>query len=73
MLRSKGIAAQVHYIPVTSQPYYKNRGYRTSEFRNAQKFYKNAISLPLFPAMSDEDVRYVIKTVTDILCQKRAR
>lgn len=71
-LHSKGIAAQVHYIPVTSQPYYRDRGYKTSEFRNAQRFYKNAISLPLFPAMSDEDVRYVIKTVTDILCQKRA-
>jgi len=71
-LHSKGIAAQVHYIPVTSQPYYRDMGYKTSGFRNAQRFYKNAISLPLFPAMSDEDVRYVIKTVMDILCQKRA-
>lgn len=66
-LHSRGIGAQVHYIPVTSQPYYKKMGYRTSEFPNAERFYENTISLPLYPGITDAEIGYVIKTVKEII------
>lgn len=69
-LHFAGIGAQVHYIPVTSQPYYSRMGYKTSEFPAAKRFYKNAITLPLYPKMKDEDVLYVAKRVKDIICHK---
>ncbi|MDP3791543.1 MAG: UDP-4-amino-4,6-dideoxy-N-acetyl-beta-L-altrosamine transaminase [Candidatus Omnitrophota bacterium] len=69
-LHDKGIGAQVHYIPVTSHPYYRSKGYKTSEFCNAQRFYNNTISLPLHPGMSDKEVLYVAKTVIGVLCSR---
>ncbi len=69
-LHLKGVGAQVHYIPVTSHPYYRNKGYKTSDFPNSKKFYNNAISLPLHPKMTNGQVDHVIKTVKQIICQK---
>lgn len=54
-LRAQGIGTQVHYIPVHEQPYYRGR-YGHLELPGADAYYARALSLPLFPAMSDEDV-----------------
>jgi UDP-4-amino-4,6-dideoxy-N-acetyl-beta-L-altrosamine transaminase len=64
-LRQKGIGTQVHYIPVNSQPYYvgKYGEYRPKEYPVTESYYRNCLSIPLFPMMSDEEVEYVEKTI----------
>lgn len=51
-MREAGIGVNVHYIPVHLQPYYERQGFRRGDFPAAEDYYANAISLPLFPAMT---------------------
>lgn len=63
-LHNTGIAVQVHYIPVHLQPYYRRTfGTRPGLCLEAEKYYSEALSLPLFPAMSDQDQ---IRTVDEV-------
>jgi len=63
-LREAGLGVNVHYIPVHLQPYYQQTfGFREGDFPKAEACYQGAITLPLYAAMSDEDVETVIKTV----------
>ena len=56
-LRDNDIRLQVHYRPVPLQPYYrKNYGYKAGDFPQAEKYYRQAVSLPIFPLMTDDDV-----------------
>ena len=65
-LRNRGIGTQVHYIPVSSQPYYKNL-YGTPELPGAAAYYARTLSLPLFPGMTDDDVIRVVASLKDVL------
>lgn len=58
-LRAAGIGLNVHYIPVHLQPDYQRLGFKRGDFPEAEKYYNEAITLPLFPAMSGDDVRRV--------------
>ncbi len=62
-LREAGLGVQVHYIPVYLQPHYRRLGYGANLCPTAEAFYREAISIPLYPEMSDEDKDYVIETV----------
>jgi UDP-4-amino-4,6-dideoxy-N-acetyl-beta-L-altrosamine transaminase len=63
-LRAHGVGSQVHYIPVHLQPWYRERfGYREGDYPQAERYYQRALSLPLYPAMSDADVDTVIAAV----------
>lgn len=62
-LQQQNIGVNVHYIPVHLQPYYQQLGYKKGICPNAEKFYEEMITLPLFPAMSEKDVNDVIKAV----------
>lgn len=55
-LRSNGIGVNVHYIPVHTQPWYAKMGYRKGDFPNAERYYEQAISLPMFPELSEDQV-----------------
>ncbi|MBU1084658.1 MAG: UDP-4-amino-4,6-dideoxy-N-acetyl-beta-L-altrosamine transaminase, partial [Candidatus Omnitrophica bacterium] len=66
-LHRRGIKVQVHYIPITRQPYYRKQGFKRTDFPNAEKYYKSVVSLPLYPRMTDEDVDYVVKNVKEII------
>jgi UDP-4-amino-4,6-dideoxy-N-acetyl-beta-L-altrosamine transaminase len=67
-LREKGIFAQVHYIPVHLQPYYrKNFGYKIGDYPMAEEFYKREISIPIFPKMTEEEINYVIQSVLEAI------
>jgi UDP-4-amino-4,6-dideoxy-N-acetyl-beta-L-altrosamine transaminase len=55
-LRAQGIGVNVHYIPVHLQPDFEQFGFRPGMFPEAERYYEEAITLPLFPAMKDEDV-----------------
>lgn len=70
-LRSAGIGVQVHYIPIPRQPFYKNLGFKTEDYPKSEKYYQSAISLPVFPKMTDDQIDYVIRTVTNILNEAR--
>jgi UDP-4-amino-4,6-dideoxy-N-acetyl-beta-L-altrosamine transaminase len=67
-LREKGIGTQVHYIPVHRQPYYRQR-YGALDLPGADAYYQRQLSLPLFPAMKDEDVERVVDGLTSIVRQ----
>jgi UDP-4-amino-4,6-dideoxy-N-acetyl-beta-L-altrosamine transaminase len=63
-LRARNVLTQVHYIPVHLQPFYRTTyGTREGQFPAAEAFYEQALSLPLYPAMSDEDVARVVAAV----------
>ena len=64
--REKGLALQVHYIPVHTQPYYAQYGYKQGDYPNAEHYYEHCISLPLYPALSDEDVTEIIGRLKEI-------
>jgi len=66
-LRASGIGVNVHYIPVHTQPYFRTLGFHAGDFPEAEKYYENAISLPMFPGLSEKDQDYVIDTLRDIL------
>ena len=66
-LRERGLVTQVHYIPVHTQPYYKkNLGTKFGDFPNAEDYYKSCLSIPMFPAMTDEDVHRVVGEIKDL-------
>lgn len=59
-LREQGIGVNVHYIPVHTQPYYEQMGFRQGDFPDAESYYYEAISLPMFQTMSDEQQDVVV-------------
>ena len=66
-LRDAGIGVNVHYIPVHTQPYYSKLGFKQGDFPNAEEYYSRAISLPMFPALTDEDFDHVCNTLKRVL------
>jgi dTDP-4-amino-4,6-dideoxygalactose transaminase len=70
LLREKGIGVNLHYIPVHLQPYYHDLGFKKGQLPVAESYYKNAISIPLFHAMSEEQQNEVVKVLTTILLEK---
>ena len=65
-LRASGIGVNVHYIPVHTQPYYKKLGFRSGDFPFAEDYYTNAISIPMYHHLQDEDQDYVVACLSEI-------
>ncbi len=65
-LATHGILTQVHYIPVSEQPYYKDK-YDCPHLPGAMLYYERVLSLPLYPAMAYDDVHIVIKAIKSII------
>ena len=67
-LQKRGIGVQVHYIPIHLQPFYRKRfGYKKGDFPTVERYYQRAITLPLFPKMTDKEIDRVIKTVKKVI------
>lgn len=67
-LKAENIGVNVHYIPVHLQPYYQKRfGYCLGDFPKAENYYSRAITLPIFPKMSDKDIDDVIVAVKKVI------
>ena len=64
-LRAAGIGVNVHYIPVYQHPYYRSHGYAQVVCPNAEEYYKECISLPMYPDLKEEEQEYVIKKVLE--------
>ena len=65
-LRARGVGTQVHYIPVHTQPYYRER-YGEHDLPGASAWYERCLSLPLYPGMADDDVDRVVAALADVL------
>lgn len=67
-LATYGIGSQVHYIPVHTQPWYQaSYGYREGDYPLAERYYQHCLSLPLYSAMSEEDVQRVICAIREVI------
>ncbi|MEZ8452308.1 UDP-4-amino-4,6-dideoxy-N-acetyl-beta-L-altrosamine transaminase [Vibrio splendidus] len=66
-LRERGVGVNLHYIPVHTQPYYQDMGFADGDFPESERYYSEAISLPMFHGMTEEQQDTVVETLTDIL------
>lgn len=67
-LRAANIGVNLHYIPVHIQPYYqKHFGFKIGDFPQAEQYYREAISLPLYPDLNVEQQDYIVQTLGSIL------
>ncbi len=61
--RSAGVQVNIHYIPIYRQPYYKRLGFSEKGFDESEKYYKEAISIPIFPELSLEEQKKVVDLI----------
>ncbi len=66
-LRESGIGVNLHYIPVHLQPYYSQLGFKHGDFPKAEHYYTQAISLPLYPNLSETNQDRVVAALKKIL------
>ena len=66
-MRDAGILVNLHYIPVHLQPYYQEMGFEEGQFPEAEQYYKEAISLPMFPTMTEEQQNFIVNTLKQLL------
>ena len=67
-IKQSGIKLQVHYIPVHMQPFYqKNYEFNTGDFSVSENFYRNEVSLPIYPDLSTDDISSVVNNILEII------
>lgn len=66
-MRNSNIGVNVHYIPVHTQPYYSELGFRKGDFPAAEAYYESCISIPMYPLLTDDEIDYVCSTLGDII------
>ncbi len=66
-LRERGIGSQVHYIPVTAQPFYQRLGHKPTDQPEAYRYYQQALSIPLFFDLTDQEQLTIINTIKELL------
>ena len=66
-LRELGVGVQVHYLPVYLHPYYAGLGYRKGQCPNAERYSFSALSIPLFPHITEREQTFVVKSLEKIM------
>ena len=66
-LKERQIGSQVHYIPVPAQPHYRRLGFRPEDYPNAQRYYQEALSIPLFYDLTDGQQETIISVVRELV------
>ena len=66
-MREQGIIAHLHYIPIHLQPYYQALGFSDGDFPNAETYYKQAVTIPLHPAITAGEQQFVINTLIGLV------
>ena len=66
-MKEKGICLNLHYIPVHTQPYYENLGFKGGDFPNSEKYYEEAFTLPLYYSLTDEQQDHIVKSLVEVL------
>ena len=64
-MKKKGISANIHYIPIHMQPYYQALGFKKGYLPNAEKYYEDAISIPIYPTLKNDQQYEVINTINE--------
>lgn len=64
-LRKYNIYCQIHYIPMHLMPYYQQFGWKEGDFPNVENYYKNCISIPMYPTYTEAEIAYVIKKIDE--------
>ena len=70
-LRADGIGVNLHYIPIHTQPYYRDLGFSPGQFPAAESYYERAISIPLFHSMTDEQQDRVVEVLERVLSARK--
>ena len=66
-MKAKGVCLNLHYIPVHTQPYYQNLGFKNGDFPVSEKYYEEAFTLPLYYSLTDEQQEYIVSTLKEVL------
>lgn len=66
-LKTQGIAAQIHYVPVHLMPYYKNLGFKLGDFPKVESYYKKGLSIPIYPGLGDTNIQLVIDKISEFV------
>lgn len=66
-LRQQGVGVNLHYIPVHTQPHYQRMGFKTGDYPESEQYYAEAISLPMYPGLSDSQQDQVVAALTKAL------
>lgn len=66
-MKAKGVCLNLHYIPVHTQPYYQNLGFKNGDFPVSEKYYEEAFTLPLYYSLTDEQQDYVVSALKEVL------
>jgi dTDP-4-amino-4,6-dideoxygalactose transaminase len=66
-LRNKGIMVNLHYIPIYKQPFYQKIGFEYEYCANAETYYKQAITLPIYPGLSFEKQSYIVDQLSNLV------
>jgi len=66
-MRSNGVGVNLHYIPVYRQPYYERMGFIPSDYPESEKYYSQAVSLPIFPGLTEMQQEYIANAVNKSL------
>jgi len=69
-LRESGVGVNLHYIPVHTQPYYKKMGFDWGDFPEAESYYKESISLPMYPGLSQTNQEKIVAALKSLLVVK---
>jgi UDP-4-amino-4,6-dideoxy-N-acetyl-beta-L-altrosamine transaminase len=70
-LRAQGVGVNLHYIPVHTQPYYARMGFKPEDFPQAQAYYSEAISLPMYQTLTDSQQSIVVSALSNALTKAR--
>jgi dTDP-4-amino-4,6-dideoxygalactose transaminase len=67
-LRERGIGVNVHYIPIHLQPHYRKLGFRAGQFPHSERYYRQALSIPLHPQLTPAQQDFVVAELAAALC-----
>lgn len=66
-IREQGVGVNLHYIPVHTQPYYKAMGFKEGDCPEAERYYREAISIPMFPALTEQQQDHVVAAIREAI------
>lgn len=66
-LRAKDIMVNLHYIPVHTQPYYQQMGFKQGDYPEAEQYYRETISIPMHPTLTQDEQDYVVSSIKETM------
>ena len=66
-LRAKDIMVNLHYIPVHTQPYYQQMGFKQGDYVEAERYYREAISIPMHPTLTETEQMTVVDALKEAM------